>query len=157
MSIFELRLDHKIPPPVVATLIAGAMWGMAALEPTLALSPQISQALVLLLILVGVSFDLSGLFAFRQSKTTVNPLKPDRASALVTGGIYRFSRNPMYVGFVLFLMAWAIQLSVLWPFIGPVLFIVYMNRFQIAPEERVMESKFGDEYLLYKNKVRRWL
>jgi protein-S-isoprenylcysteine O-methyltransferase Ste14 len=63
----------------------------------------------------------------------------------------------MYVGFVLFLMAWAIQLSVLWPFIGPVLFIVYMNRFQIAPEERVMESKFGDEYSVYKNKVRRWL
>jgi protein-S-isoprenylcysteine O-methyltransferase Ste14 len=76
---------------------------------------------------------------------------------LVTGGIYRLSRNPMYVGLVLFLMAWAIQLSMLWPYIGPVFFIIYINRFQIAPEERVMENKFGVEYSAYKNKVRRWL
>jgi protein-S-isoprenylcysteine O-methyltransferase Ste14 len=90
-------------------------------------------------------------------KTTINPMSPNKTSALVTGGIYRLSRNPMYVGLFLFLMAWAIQLSMLWPFIGPVLFVIYINRFQITPEERVMESKFGDEYSVYKNKVRRWL
>jgi protein-S-isoprenylcysteine O-methyltransferase Ste14 len=154
---FELKLNHKVPPPVVAALIAGTMWGMSAYEPALPLSPEVTQVLVLLLVIVGVSFDLCGLLAFRQSKTTINPMSPDKTSALVTGGIYRITRNPMYVGLFLFLTAWAIQLSMVLPFIGPVLFVIYINRFQIAPEERVMESKFGDKYSDYKNKVRRWL
>ncbi|MFT5597844.1 MAG: protein-S-isoprenylcysteine O-methyltransferase Ste14 [Urechidicola sp.] len=157
MSIFELKLDNKVPPPVVAILIAVTMWSLSAYEPALSLSAEMTETLVLLLVIVGVSFDVCGLLAFRQSKTTVNPMNPNKTSALVTGGIYRLSRNPMYVGLVLFLMAWAIQLSMLWPFIGPVFFIIYINRFQIAPEERVMENKFGVEYSAYKNKVRRWL
>jgi len=157
MSIFQLKLDNKVPPPVVATLIAVLMWGLSAYEPALHLSAKMTETLVLLLVIVGVSFDVCGLLAFRQSKTTINPMSPDRTTALVTGGIYRLSRNPMYVGLVLFLTAWAIQLSMLWPFIGPVLFVIYINRFQIAPEERVMEAKFADEYSVYMNKVRRWL
>jgi protein-S-isoprenylcysteine O-methyltransferase Ste14 len=157
MSIFELKLDNKVPPPAVALLIAATMWHLSAYEPALSLSAEMSEILVLFLVIVGVSFDVCGLLAFRQLKTTINPMSPNKTSALVTGGIYRLSRNPMYVGLFLFLMAWAIQLSMLWPFIGPVLFVIYINRFQITPEERVMESKFGDEYSVYKNKVRRWL
>jgi protein-S-isoprenylcysteine O-methyltransferase Ste14 len=157
MSIFELKLDNKVPPPAVALLIAATMWHLSSYEPALSLSAEMSEILVLFLVIVGVSFDVCGLLAFRQLKTTINPMSPNKTSALVTGGIYRLSRNPMYVGLFLFLMAWAIQLSMLWPFIGPVLFVIYINRFQITPEERVMESKFGDEYSVYKNKVRRWL
>ena len=157
MSIFELKLDNKVPPPAVALLIAAAMWHLSAYKPALSLSAEMSEILILFLVIVGVSFDVCGLLAFRQLKTTINPMSPNKTSALVTGGIYRLSRNPMYVGLFLFLMAWAIQLSMLWPFIGPVLFVIYITRFQITPEERVMESKFGDEYLIYKNKVRRWL
>jgi protein-S-isoprenylcysteine O-methyltransferase Ste14 len=157
MSIFELKLDNKVPPPAAALLIAATMWHLSAYEPALSLSAEMSEILVLFLVIVGVSFDVCGLLAFRQLKTTINPMSPNKTSALVTGGIYRLSRNPMYVGLFLFLMAWAIQLSMLWPFIGPVLFVIYINRFQITPEERVMESKFGDEYSVYKNKVRRWL
>ena len=150
-------LEHKVPPPVVAGLIALIMWGLPAYGPTLILSPEISQALVLLLVIVGVSFDLCGLLTFRQSKTTINPMNPNKTSVLVTAGIYRFTRNPMYVGLFLFLTAWAIQLSMLWLFIGPMLFVIYINRFQIGSEELVMQSKFGDQYTAYKNKVRRWL
>jgi protein-S-isoprenylcysteine O-methyltransferase Ste14 len=157
MSIFELKLDNKVPPPAVALLIAATMWHLSSYGPALSLSAEMSEILVLFLVIVGVSFDVCGLLAFRQLKTTINPMSPNKTSALVTGGIYRLSRNPMYVGLFLFLMAWAIQLSMLWPFIGPVLFVIYINRFQITPEERVMESKFGDEYSVYKNKVRRWL
>jgi len=157
MSIFELKLDNKVPPPAVALLIAAAMWHLSAYKPALSLSAEMSEILILFLVIVGVSFDVCGLLAFRQLKTTINPMSPNKTSALVTDGIYRLSRNPMYVGLFLFLMAWAIQLSMLWPFIGPVLFVIYITRFQITPEERVMESKFGDEYLIYKNKVRRWL
>ena len=157
MSIFELKLDNKVPPPAVALLIAATMWHLSSYEPALSLSAEMSEILILFLVIVGVSFDVCGLLAFRQLKTTINPMSPNKTSALVTGGIYRLSRNPMYVGLFLFLMAWAIQLSMLWPFIGPILFVIYITRFQITPEERVMESKFGDEYLIYKNKVRRWL
>jgi protein-S-isoprenylcysteine O-methyltransferase Ste14 len=157
MSIFKLKLDNKVPPPVVAAFIAVMMWSLSAYEPALFLSAEMTETLVLSLVILGVSFDVCGLLAFRQSKTTINPMSPNKTTALVTGGIYRLSRNPMYVGLVLFLTAWAIQLSMLWPFIGPVLFVIYINRFQIAPEERVMESKFEDEYSVYKNKVRRWL
>ncbi len=133
------------------------MWHLSTYEPALSLSAEMSEILILFLVIVGVSFDVCGLLAFRQLKTTINPMSPNKTSALVTGGIYRLSRNPMYVGLFLFLIAWAIQLSMLWPFIGPVLFVIYITRFQITPEERVMESKFGDEYSIYKNKVRRWL
>ncbi len=157
MSIFELKLDNKVPPPAVALIIAAMMWHLSAYEPALSLSAEMREILILFLVIVGVSFDVCGLLAFRQLKTTINPMSPNKTSALVTGGIYRLSRNPMYVGLFLFLMAWAIQLSMLWPFIGPVLFVIYITRFQITPEERVMESKFGDEYSIYKNKVRRWL
>jgi len=157
MSIFKPTLDTKVPPPVVATIIAVAMWSLSAYGPVITLSAEITETLILLLVIVGVSFDVCGLLTFRQSKTTINPMDPNKTTALVTSGIYRFSRNPMYVGLVLFLTAWAIQLLMLWPFIGPVLFIIYINQFQIKPEERVMESKFEDEYSTYKNKVRRWL
>lgn len=150
-------LEHKVPPPVVAVLIAAAMWGVSSLPPTLPLVPAIRHAAVAALAIAGVTFDLLGLLAFRRSKTTINPLKPSKASALVTGGIYRITRNPMYLGLALLLTAWAVHLSSLWPFVGPVLLVLYLNRFQIAPEERTLNSLFGEEYATYAARVRRWL
>lgn len=150
-------LEHKIPPPVVAVLIATAMWGISSLPPALALAPAMRQVLAAALAIAGVGFDLLGLLAFRRARTTVNPMKPGNASALVTGGVYQITRNPMYLGLALLLTAWAVHLSMLWPFIGPVLFVLYMNRFQIGPEERVMGDKFGATYAAYASRVRRWL
>ena len=156
-SIRMRALEHKIPPPVVAVLVATAMWGISALQPALPLPPAMRQFLAAILAIVGGSFDLLGLLAFRRSQTTVNPMKPSKASALVTGGVYQLTRNPMYVGLALLLAAWAVHLSMLWPCIGPALFVVYMNRFQIGPEERVMRGKFGEQYAAYAARVRRWL
>lgn len=150
-------LEHKIPPPVVAALIATAMWGISSLPPTLSLAPELRQFLAAALAMVGVTFDLLGLLAFRRSRTSINPMKPGKASTLVTGGVYRVTRNPMYVGLALLLAAWAVHLSTLWPFLGPVLFVLYMNLFQIGPEERVMRGKFGEAYAAYASRVRRWL
>ena len=150
-------LEHRIPPPAVAALIAAAMWGVSALQPSLPLTPTVRQFAALALAVTGAGFDLLGVVAFVRAKTTVNPLRPTKASALVTGGVYRVTRNPMYVGLALVLLAWAVYLSSLWPFLGPALFVLYMNRFQIAPEERVLESLFGDEYARYAARVRRWL
>jgi protein-S-isoprenylcysteine O-methyltransferase Ste14 len=150
-------LEHKVPPPVVAVLIAAAMWGVSSLPPTLPVALAIRQAVVAVLAIAGVTLDLLGLLAFRRSKTTINPLQPSKASALVTGGIYRITRNPMYLGLALLLTAWAVHLSSLWPFVGPVFLVLYINRFLIAPEERTLNRLFGEEYTTYAARVRRWL
>jgi len=84
-------------------------------------------------------------------------MKPGKSSALVTTGIYTLTRNPMYLGMVTLLTAWAVYLGALWPFVGPVLFILYINRFQIGPEEKIMHSKFGKEFTDYVARVRRWI
>jgi len=156
-SIRVRALELKIPPPVVAILIATAMWGVSSHQPSLSLAPEIRQFLPAALAILGVTFDLLGLLAFRRSGTTINPMKPSKASTLVTDGVYQVTRNPMYVGLALLLTAWAVHLSMFWPLVGPMLFVIYINRFQIGPEERVMRSKFGEEYTAYAARVRRWL
>lgn len=150
-------LEHKIPPPVVAALVAAAMWGLAWFPPVLPMPRYLRLAAVALLVVAGVTVDVLGLLAFRRMKTTVNPFQPDLATALVTHGIYQFTRNPMYVGMVLLLAAWACHLSAFWPFIGLMLFVLFINRFQIEPEERALKALFGEEYAVYAARVRRWL
>jgi len=150
-------LDIRIPPPVVGALVAAAMWGVSMLGPQLALAPGPRYTSVAILVAAGVAFDVLGLLAFRGAGTTINPLRPERASSLVTGGIYRITRNPMYVGVGLLLLAWAAYLSALLPFAGPALFALYITRFQIQPEERVLKGIFGEDYAAYCARVRRWL
>ncbi len=150
-------LEHKIPPPVVAALVALAMWLVAPLGPRLALGASTSLVLATSLFAVALAFDLAGLLAFRASRTTTNPLTPERASKLVTGGVYRVTRNPMYVGLCFILLAWAVYLSALLPFLGPLVYILYITRFQIVPEERVLRQLFGEQYIQYTARVRRWL
>jgi protein-S-isoprenylcysteine O-methyltransferase Ste14 len=150
-------LEHKIPPPVVGAVLAAAMWGAAAHGPQLALPGGARVAAVAALAIAGVAFDVLGIVAFRRARTTVNPLKPERASAMVTGGVYRVSRNPMYGGMALLLLAWAVYLAAAWAFAGPVIYVAYITRFQIVPEERVLQARFGQAYSNYATRVRRWL
>lgn len=152
-----LSLDTKIPPPVVAVLTAAGMWAASGLGLEFALPSWSRYAAVSIIALMGVGFDLLGIFSFRASRTTINPLKPERTSTLVTEGVYRITRNPMYVGLALLLCAWAVYLSSLLPFAGPAIFILYITRFQIQPEERVLKSIFGETYTNYCARVRRWL
>jgi protein-S-isoprenylcysteine O-methyltransferase Ste14 len=84
-------------------------------------------------------------------------MKPDASSSLVRSGIYTITRNPMYAGMLLMLCAWAVYLGSAWALVGPATFVAYMNRFQIAPEQRALEALFGASYTDYKAKVRRWL
>ena len=148
-------LEHAIPPPLVGALVAALMWKAASWPPALPIPTGLRLALVGVLAAAGVAFDLLGFFEFRRSRTTINPLRPHKASALVTRGVYRLSRNPMYVGIVLVLAAWATYLAGLWAFLGPALFAVYVTRFQIVPEERVMRERFP-EFEAYAARVRRW-
>ncbi len=150
-------LELKIPPPLVALLSAVAMWGTARHFPTLEIPGLFRISAAIAVALLGGGISLAGTIAFRRAKTTVNPMKPENASSLVCSGIYKFTRNPMYVGLLLVLVAWAIWLSSVWALIGPLCFLLYINRFQIEPEERVLARMFGDSYINYKARVRRWI
>ena len=152
-------LEHRIPPPVVGAVVAAGMWvlvrklGLLPL-PDVGLKPLLTG----LLAAVGLAFDLAGLRAFLARRTTVNPLRPERASSLVTEGVYRISRNPMYIGMVFLLLAWGLYLADAGALLlGPLAYVLYLNRFQIAPEERVLLGLFGDQYRAYMGRVRRWL
>jgi protein-S-isoprenylcysteine O-methyltransferase Ste14 len=149
-------LELKIPPPLVALLVAAAMWGFSAtgrIEMPIALRIAVGVVAAL----AGFGIAISGVIAFRRAHTTVSPLKPDTASRLVTSGVYGFTRNPMYLGLCLVLAGWAFFLSSPLMLLGPLAFILYITRFQIVPEERSLSSLFGEAFADYQAKVRRWI
>lgn len=150
-------LALKIPPPVVALSCAAAMYALAAVTPAYALAPRWTLTASLVLAVIGIGFDLAGLIAFRRQRTTINPLHPEKSSALVCSGIYRISRNPMYVGMALLLLAWAVYLQSPVALLGLAGFIAYITRFQIIPEEQVLAQRFGVAFEDYRRRVRRWL
>ncbi len=149
-------LELKVPPPLVALVTGLLMWWAAKLVPPLALPGVTRIAAAVALAGCGVGLAISGVLTFRRAKTTVNPTTPAAASALVRTGVFRFTRNPMYLGLLLCLVAWAIFLSSVLALLIAPLFVVYMNRFQIAPEERALAALFGDSFAAYKRDVRRW-
>jgi protein-S-isoprenylcysteine O-methyltransferase Ste14 len=150
-------LELKIPPPLVAALIGIGMWFASRTGPSIEL-PLLMRAFAFVAIaFCGGATALAGNREFKRAQTTINPFKPENATALVTSGIFRYTRNPMYVGLMLVLLGWAAFLCSAWALAGPVIFILYISRFQIAPEERVLSSKFGADYADYVSRVRRWL
>lgn len=151
------HLELKIPPPLVALLCVAAMWYVSRITPALGLPREVRWFLTGVFILVGVSFDLRGLLVFLKAKTSINPMKPNQASSLVVTGVYRRTRNPMYVGLACMLVAVAIFLDAPLALIGVVAFVGYITRFQILPEERVLGQKFGEAYRDYCERVPRWL
>lgn len=151
-------LELKIPPPVVALIVATAMWGASTMGLVFDDVPRSIRVLTAgIFCFAGLGFILLGVAEFYRARTTVNPLKPQATSSLVTGGIYRYTRNPMYIGLLFILVAWAAWLSSAWALIGPVIFVLYITRFQILPEERALAAIFGTAFSDYKDKVRRWL
>ena len=149
-------LETRIPPPVVALVVLLLMWNLAAWLPgPPAPGWQVSAALAL--VAIGATFDLAALWAFHRARTTINPMKPQATTHLVTSGVYRLTRNPMYLGLLLFLSAAVVYLWSLWAVLGPLAFVAYITRFQIGPEERAMQVRFGAEFTAYCARVRRWL
>ena len=151
-------LEHRIPPPIVALLIVLAMWQLSQrLGGAWTLPLGVRIGLGGGVALLGIVVALAGVIEFRRARTTVNPLKPSSSSSLVTGGIYRFTRNPMYLGMALGLVGAAIGLASPWALFGPVAFVAFIARFQIAPEERAMSRLFGPDFDAYRSRTRRWL
>ena len=150
-------LELKLPPPAVALLVAVAMWFVARHRYSLDFTLMVRVGALVAMALAGGAVALAGDLEFRRARTTINPFKPQNSTALVTSGIYRFTRNPMYVGLTLVVVGWAAFLGSAWGFLGPVVFVLYVDRFQIVPEERVLSAKFGEAYANYTSRVRRWV
>jgi len=150
-------LENRLPPPIVAVLTSAGMWMLAHWWPLLKF--QIPSPLLtgLAVAIVGGLVSGAGAREFKRAKTTVNPLHPERASSVVTAGIYRFTRNPMYLGILLVLLGCFLAFGGVSAVLGLPAFIWYISRFQIAPEERILQAKFGGEYYEYMARVRRWL
>jgi protein-S-isoprenylcysteine O-methyltransferase Ste14 len=150
-------LETKIPPPLALLLVGVGMWVIARDSHPLAISEAFRIIAAITFMLFGFAFAGLGIAAFSSAKTTINPVNPEAASSMVTDGIYRYTRNPMYVGLASILIGWALFLAVPLAFMGPILFVLYITRFQIIPEERALRSKFGQSYENYRKNVRRWI
>ncbi|MBO6529103.1 MAG: isoprenylcysteine carboxylmethyltransferase family protein [Erythrobacter sp.] len=146
-----------IPPPIIALLCGLVMWGIAEAFPQTRFAFPFQSLLAGAFVAVGIAIDLISIGAFRKAKTTVTPLAPQKATRLVVTGLYRYTRNPMYLGLLLILSGVAIWLGS--PVNGVILiaFVAYITAFQIAPEEARLSELFGSDYEGYKAQVRRWL
>jgi protein-S-isoprenylcysteine O-methyltransferase Ste14 len=125
--------------------------------PALRLEFPGTNAAAIVFVLTGILIAALGVMSFRRARTTVNPMKPESSTALVVRGIYRVTRNPMYLGFLFVLGGFALFLRHPVAFLALPLFVLYMNRFQIEPEEAALRSRFGAEFTDYQSRVRRWL
>jgi len=109
------------------------------------------------IIVLAIVVDSSSVYLFFKKRTTINPLKPSNTQGLVTTRLYHYTRNPMYVGLLVILIGFGIWLGSIAPFLALPLFYWLITNMQIKPEEVILEEKFGQEYLEYKKRVRRWL
>lgn len=150
-------LKLKIPPLLYMFMMAVVMWLLDQYLPIYNLIASPWNMLGLVFITLAIVVDGVLLLQFFHINTSINPLHPDRVNSLVVTGLYRWSRNPMYLGFLLVLFGWATVLASVSPFIVLPLFMIILTVQQIIPEEIILEQKFGQEYRDYKSAVRRWI
>lgn len=149
-------MELKIPPPAWLLLTAILMW-LAARTGLPAMMLPSAPRLALVALAAGFAVEAAGLWAFRQARTTVSPFRPDHTTVIVEHGIFSRTRNPMYLGMILQLAAWALWLGHAAAWLGLPLFAVCLTLWQIRPEEKMLAEKFGQPYLDYCRRVRRWL
>jgi protein-S-isoprenylcysteine O-methyltransferase Ste14 len=150
-------LELRIPPMLVATIAGALIWLADRYAPVVRFDFPMQREVAIAVALAGFTVAVAGVVSFRRARTTVNPLNPAAASALVVSGIYRWTRNPMYLGVLLCLLGWALYLGSASAFVWPLLFVAYMDRLQIAPEEAALRARFGAEFESYRASVRRWI
>ncbi|MCL6415008.1 isoprenylcysteine carboxylmethyltransferase family protein [Aestuariirhabdus sp. Z084] len=151
------RFEMKIPPPIYLLLFAALMWWLADSFSVWRWQHPLSLIAGWVLIGAGLALDVGGLIRFVRAKTTINPHRPQHSTTLVVEGVYRLTRNPMYLGMLLLLCGWGLVLGSGLALILPPLFAYWMTRVQIMPEERALLSRFGEPYQQYLDKVRRWI
>jgi len=150
-------MDLRVPPPVVTAIVVAAMWVIDRSVDAGRITSSVQIPAAVAFLAAGVGLMAAAVASFVTANTTINPLKPSRASRLVTSGVFRLSRNPIYVGDLLVLVAIAVWLGQAANIALLAGFVWYIDRFQIRPEERALSTLFGAEYAAYCARVRRWL
>ncbi len=150
-------LEFKVPPLAVLLVASLLMLALTTVLPALTFPFPDKNLPAAVVAVLGVSTCVAGVVEFRRAKTTVNPMRGAITTSLVTSGVYRMSRNPMYLGFLLLIAALAIYLANAAAVVVLPLFVFYMNSFQIVPEERALRALFGDAFTSYMAKTRRWI
>ena len=143
LSVLELKMS----PVMTAVLLAVLMGLLAGHTPGFALTPELRMAVLIIFVGTGAAIGIAGVWSFRRARTTVNPWRPHASSSLVVSGVYRRTRNPMYLGLLLALVGWAVYLANGFTLLLAGAFVPYMNCFQIQPEERALEQAFGKDFL----------
>ena len=150
-------LQLKVPPDATWLGVAALMWLAAATTPGFAIPTLLRLGIAAPLLGVGVAIVVAARLMLSRAHTTWRPADPGRTTSLVTDGVYRHSRNPIYLGMLLALLAWAVVLADPLALALSAVFVLYVDRFQIGPEERALSEVMGDEYRDYMGRVRRWL
>jgi protein-S-isoprenylcysteine O-methyltransferase Ste14 len=151
------RLELKVPPDLVALGVAALMWLVSTVTPPLTVPLAVVRLVAIALLAAGIVLIVSARVSFTRAGTTWSPVAPRLSRQLVTAGVYRYTRNPMYLGTLLVLLALGARLANPVAAIVALAYVAYMNRFQILPEERVLRARFGDAYVRYARSVRRWV
>lgn len=146
-------LETRVPPPLVALVLGAIAWAIGG--PALDIPGR--TVVAILAAGLGLAIEIVAALAFVARRTTLLPWAPARTETLVTSGLFRFSRNPMYLGQALLLAAWVLYLGTWIAWLALPAYVLYMNRFQIGPEERILAAKFGADYESYRARVRRWI
>ena len=148
-------MNNKIPPPIVAFICGLAIYFSKSFFNQF--YNFNNNIISLFLVILGLAIFLSAIKSFRRQKTTVNPLEPRQASSLVTSGIFKFSRNPMYLGMLIILLSLSCKFNLIGGMIISLFFYIFITKFQIIPEEAAMNELFGNEFIVYSNKTKRWI
>ncbi|MDG1268079.1 MAG: isoprenylcysteine carboxylmethyltransferase family protein [Candidatus Marinimicrobia bacterium] len=148
-------MNTKIPPPIVTATFGLIIYFSKSFSPVY--SFENSNMISVIFLLFGLGIFSAAVQSFKKHKTTINPLSPDKASSLVNSGIFSYSRNPMYLGMLLILLAVSFKFNISGGLFISFLFKIYITRFQIMPEEKAMAKLFGEEFITYKNQTRRWI
>jgi protein-S-isoprenylcysteine O-methyltransferase Ste14 len=148
-------MKNKIPPPFVTFFFGLCIYFSQEYFPEFNL--EFLTMLSYILYFAGLIILILAVGLFKKQNTTVNPIKIENASSLVTSGIFKYSRNPMYLGMVMILLGLALMFNVIGGILFTLLFAIYITKYQIRPEEEVMERLFGEDFLKYKNSARMWL
>ena len=148
-------MNNKIPPPIVTFICGIAIYfSKSFFNQFFSYS---NNRISLFLLILGLVVFISAVKSFNKQKTTINPLEPRKASSLVVSGIFRFSRNPMYLGMLIILLSISFKFNLLGGIIISLLFFIFITKFQIYPEEEAMNELFGDKFTQYSNTTRRWI
>lgn len=158
MAVLRMTwLETRIPPPVVMLVFALLAWACTTVVPWGLFTLPVREAIVAIIAVSGVLLNALPKILFGRAGTTVNPLHPERSSRLVTSGIYRYTRNPMYLGQTLVLLAWCLWWQHPLSLLAVPAFVLYITRFQILPEERQLSLQFAEAFQQFRTRTRRGL